>query len=467
MWNIVLVWAGWTWMSGVAWLLYDLWYTNLVCIDGFQSELTDKLEKKWLKVIIGHDKYEPKLDDIVIYSEAVVDSPEVTKARNLAKENKKITLIISYFQFLGEISKYFITVGFAWTNGKSSTTALAIHTAKKLLPNFGLGILWALVPEFDNQSYYLNPDHKNNIRSIFDFILTWKSSDILWTHLLKSVYFFVEACEYKRHFLYLDLDYVVITSLELDHTDYYKDIKDYLSAFQQLINRTKQKVLVPKRLKNVSWSNIQEISIKKIPFTHIRGGHNNVNGSLVLALLTELWKSSGIIRQNLLSSLKTFGWLWRRLELLKTNKNGAKIFTDYGHMASSIELGYLALKKKFPGKKLFVIFQPHQINRIVIGWEDFQRTLKKYDKVMIYDIYAARENIKDFIEHHAFIKKENTRTLNDLGNHFAKICGGTYTTDFSVIIKEIEQTEKNTIIVIYSAWDIDYSLRRRLGSNTE
>jgi len=43
----------------------------------------------------------------------VVDSPEVTKARNLAKENKKITLIISYFQFLGEISKYFITVGFA------------------------------------------------------------------------------------------------------------------------------------------------------------------------------------------------------------------------------------------------------------------------------------------------------------------------------------------------------------------
>ncbi|NCO97933.1 hypothetical protein GW864_02010 [bacterium] len=69
---------------------------------------------------------------------------------------------------------------------------------------------------------------------------------------MKSVYFFVEACEYKRHFLYLDLDYVVITSLELDHTDYYKDIKDYLSAFQQLINRTKQKVLVPKRLKNVS-----------------------------------------------------------------------------------------------------------------------------------------------------------------------------------------------------------------------
>jgi len=91
-------------------------------------------------------------------------------------------------------------------------------------------------------------------------------------------------------------------------------------------------------------------------------------------------------------------------------------------MASSIEFGYMALKHKFPDKKFFAIFQPHQINRILIGRKDFQKTLKKYDQVMIYDIYAARENIKDFINHHAFIKKENIKTLNDLGKHFAKEC---------------------------------------------
>lgn len=96
--------------------------------------------------------------------------------------------------------------------------------------------------------------------------------------------------------------------------------------------------------------------------------------------------------------MKTFGGLRRRMEYLTTNENGAKIFTDYGHMASSIEFGYMALKHKFPGKKLFVIFQPHQINRIVIGRKDFQKTLQKYDHVMIYDIYAARENLQEIIK---------------------------------------------------------------------
>ncbi|MEI6773638.1 MAG: hypothetical protein WCL18_02165 [bacterium] len=82
----------------------------------------------------------------------------------------------------------------------------------------------------------------------------------------------------------------------------------------------------------------------------------------------------------------------------------------------------MALKQKFPGKKLWVMFQPHQINRIVTGWKDFVKTLQKYDNILIYDIYAAREDIKDFIIHHEFLKKEHIKTLNDLGNHFAKEC---------------------------------------------
>jgi UDP-N-acetylmuramate-alanine ligase len=57
------------------------------------------------------------------------------------KASKKVMVILNYFQFLGEVSKYFTTIGFAGTNGKSSSTALAIHTAKRVLPNFGLGIL--------------------------------------------------------------------------------------------------------------------------------------------------------------------------------------------------------------------------------------------------------------------------------------------------------------------------------------
>jgi len=466
--KIILVWAWWTGMSGVAGMLADLWYTNIICIDGIQSELTDKLKAKGLKVIIGHGKHKVQLWDVVIYSEATTECQEVLEARKIMKANKKVMVILNYFQFLGEISKYFTTIGFAWTNGKSSSTALAIHTAKKILPNFGLGILWALVPGFTTQSYVVNTKAKNDIKTIFDYIFTGKNFSSLVPSpksLIKKRSFFVEACEYKRHFLYLDLDYAVVTSLELDHTDYYKDMKDYLSAFKQLTDKVKNKVFIPKGLQASSLPaedgfkfQAKEISVKDISFTHIRGKHNNVNGSLILALMKYLLKSSGK-SSEILSRMKTFGWLRRRMEYLKTNKNGAKIFTDYGHMASSIDFGYMALKHKFPGKKLFVIFQPHQINRIVTWRKDFQNALKKYDQIMIYDIYAARENLSDLTKKIPALK--NIKTLKELGNTFAEACGGTYTDTFAQVTKAIESTQKDTIIVIYSAGDVDYKIRRR------
>lgn len=468
--NIVLVWAWWTGMSGVAWLLHDLWYSNIICIDGFQSELTDNLEKKWLKVIIGHNKYEINNDDIFLYSEATVDSPEIQKARNIAKENtslvqrpgfekkKKIPLIMNYFQFLGEISKYFITVGFTWTNGKSSSTALWIFGAKDVLPNFGLGILGALVPDFNNQSYYLNPAHKPKIKWIFDYILTEKSPSTVGKDILKSLYFFVEACEYKRHFLNLDLDYAIITSLELDHTDYYKDKDDYLDAFHTLANKTKKWILIPEHLAFHTDKTIK-VKIEDINFTSIRGDYANINWSLVLALLDTLGSKDPDTSQ-----ISNFKWLWRRMELLWKNKNWASIYSDYGHMASSIAWGYEALKKRYPDYKIQVIFQPHQINRIFLGRKDFIQALKLYDQIKIYDIYAARENREELIK-----KFESTipwakasMNLEELGSLFAKACEWSYSTDINDIIKIINNADNKTIVVIFSAGDVDYKIRKYL-----
>lgn len=471
--KIVLVGAWWTGMSGVAGILHDLWYTDIHCIDAVQSELTEKLRSQGLDVIIGHGKYKVQLWDAVIYSEAVAECEEVQEARKIMKANKKAMVILNYFQFLGEVSKYFKSIGFAGTNGKSSSTALAIHTVKDVMPDFWLGILWAMVPGFNNQSYAINKEAKNDIRTIFDYIFTGKTFSSLVSgssSLIKKRSFLVEACEYKRHFLHLDLDYAIITSLELDHTDYYQDMEDYLSAYETLISKVRYKVFIPQWLSTeVSSFNqflessvsIQRVRIETIEFTHLIGDHNTINGSLVLALMKEILANQSATK--ILTHIKSFWWIWRRLEFLQTNEHGAKIFTDYGHMASSIDLGYQALKKKFPDKKLFVIFQPHQINRIITGRKDFQHTLKKYDKVIIYDIYAARENIHDFIDHHAFIKEEHITTLEDLGNHFAKECWGIYTKDFTMITKEIENTDSDSIVVIYSAGDIDFKIRKHIG----
>ncbi|MDR3169649.1 MAG: hypothetical protein LBU27_08150 [Candidatus Peribacteria bacterium] len=107
--------------------------------------------------IFPHGKYQVKAEDAVIYSSATEGSVEVQEAMRLKKEAHTPLLMWDYFAFLGEMSKYFITVGFTGTNGKSSSSAMAITVAKELLPNFGIGIVGALVPDFGGKSYVISP----------------------------------------------------------------------------------------------------------------------------------------------------------------------------------------------------------------------------------------------------------------------------------------------------------------------
>ena len=455
-------------MSGVAWMLHDLWYTNIVTINNEENQLINILKDKWIKTIIGHGKYKVLRWDIIIYSEAARESVEVVEARAVMKAKKMPMIIVNYFEFLWEVSKNFISVWFTGTNGKSSSTALAIATAKKVLPDFALGILWALVPDLNNNSYYINPKYKTKIKTIFDFMLNQKRSHELQHDaykLIKKYYFFVESCEYKRHFLHLDLDYAIITNMELDHTDYYKDFADYTSAFQQFANKVKKKIFIPKDSDILPYFNssiFQSVAIKPIPFKHVRWHHNDINGSLVMAMLNTLLQSSkkDILKSsvNLLKSLVLFKWLRRRMELLWKNTNWASIFTDYGHMASSITIGYKTLKEKFPKEKITVIFQPHQIHRIVTGWKDFIASMKWYDEVIIYDIYAARENLEELVKEVPALKW--ITTLKALWDKFASACWGIYIDDFKLIEKKINEAKKWEIVVIYSAGDIDFLVRK-------
>jgi UDP-N-acetylmuramate--alanine ligase len=101
------------------------------------------------------------------------------------------------------------------------------------------------------------------------------------------------------------------------------------------------------------------------------------------------------------------------MEYLHTTQNGAQIFSDYGHIASSLMIGRKSLQEKFPEKKLTGIFQPHQMHRILQGWTDFPSVLKHYDQCYIYDIYAARENISDFAQEEIF-REYGLQSVEDL-----------------------------------------------------
>lgn len=91
--------------------------------------------------------------------------------------------------------------------------------------------------------------------------------------------------------------------------------------------------------------------------------------------------------------MSAFTGLRRRMEYLKTNDNGANIYTDYGHHPTEINAVYEAFREKFPDKKIIAIVQPHQMRRVLEFWPEWIRVLKQFDKVIIYPIYAAREDI--------------------------------------------------------------------------
>lgn len=464
-WNIIFVGAGWAGLSNLVGILRDLGFHNLIWIDEQESQITQQLSQKWIQ-IFKHWKYQIKADDAVIYSAATKESPEVLNAFEIKKSEHKPLLIWDYFQFLGEMTKYFKSIWFTGTNGKSSSSAMWIHVASQCLPNFGIGIVWALVPDFWGKSYMLNLEHKDELKNIFDHIFTGRKLNY---SLVKKYYFLLESCEYQRHFLHLNLDEAIITSLELEHTDYFKDREDYQSAFLEMIWKTKDCIYCLDDLKSEKILNNEKVKIinkEHFDMNFIWWEHQQANASLVCELLKWLMQNEWIDKKEsenkIREYLKEFKWIWRRMEYLKETEKWSLIFSDYGHVASSIELWYKALKEKYPDKKLICIFQPHQMHRILVGWNDFPNALKLYDESYIFDIYAARENIEDFANEDIF-KDLNLKSVEDLGNTFAKRCGNSYLKDFSEVENVIEKSDWNSIIIVYSAGDIDFKLRQYLG----
>ena len=462
--NIVFVWAWWSWLSNLVGILWDLGFHNLIWIDEQNSQITQQLANKWVQ-IFKHWKYQVKSDDVVIYSAATKDSLEVSTSKELKRTEHKPLLIWDYFEFLWEMTKYFKSIWFTWTNGKSSSSAMWIHIASKCLPNFWIWIVWALVPDFWWKSYMLNLEHKDELKNIFDYIFTGRKLNY---ELVKKYYFLLESCEYQRHFLHLNLDQAIITSLELEHTDYFQDWEDYQNAFVEMVWKTKDKVYCLEDLnsnKVLSLDKIIKVKKKHFDMNYVWWNHQQWNASLVCELLKWLmeseWIESETAEKNIHNNLKNFRWTWRRMEFLKETEKWALIFSDYGHVASSIELWYKALKERFCDKKLICIFQPHQMHRILQWWNEFPNAMKSYDETYIYDIYAAREHIEDFANEDLF-KELSLKSVKDLWDAFARHCNNSYLDNFDDIKSIIEKSDSDSIIVVYSAWNIDFKLRQYL-----
>lgn len=334
-------------MSAVARMLY-LQGKKVSGSDSSQSEITDDLEHLGIKVHIGQKA--ENLDreaEVVIYTVAVgEDNPELKKAR----ERKLICA--TYPQALGELSKNMYTIAISGTHGKTTTTAMIGHILKKA----------GLDPTIIVGSKMLSDTEKSGSNFLAG----------------KSKYLVVEACEYKRSFLNLNPQILVITNIEADHLDYYKDIEDIKSAFEEM------EAKVPKDGYVVTEN---EYGSVKPDFELLVPGKHNIKNAQAAIKVAELL---GISTEKVKEYLKDFKGTWRRLEY-KGEKDGNIYYDDYAHHPTEIKASLSALREKYPDHKLICVFEAHQQSRTRLLFEDFVESLKIADRCFIAPIFITRE----------------------------------------------------------------------------
>ena len=300
--------------------------------------------------------------DLIVRTIAVPDeNPEVVKAKEL-----KIS-VISYPEMLGIVSKDKYTIAVSGTHGKTTTTAMIAKILK------------------DND---LDPT------VIVGSMLKEEKSNFIAGN---GPYLVVESCEYRRSFLNIHPRMIVITNIDEDHLDYFKDLRDIQSAFTEfteklgredyliadVLDKNVRSVVSDTNAKLIDYSSYRDMSFEILAF----GDHNKSNAGAAIAVAHAL----GILPKKAAESLKDFKGTWRRQELKGETKTGAIIYDDYAHHPTEIKATLNALRKKYPTEKITVAFQPHLYSRTKDHIKEFAGAFVNANKILLAPIYAARE----------------------------------------------------------------------------
>ncbi len=348
-------------MSALAKLMSDFGIT-VIGSDRNENEMTKILAEKGIEVIIGQDAKNITEDiDCVIYTLAVQDdNPEIQKAKE-----KNISMF-TYAEMLGEFSKDNFTVAVSGTHGKTTTTAMVGDVFKGMDRNPYL-IVGSILKRYN--SNYIQGDENT---------------------------FVVEACEYKKSFINLTPNILIITNIDLDHLDFYKDLKDVQDAFEELIRKmpddgiiiceSKDKKIIPvikdKKQRIIDYSDFRQY----VP-ENIFGEHNISNAAAAMALSAAL--DFSVERSK--EALSHFEGTWRRFQCIGKTDKGALVYDDYAHHPTAISVTIVTLLNRFADKKIIIVFQPHTYSRTHSLFKDFVASLQGVFEVIVLPIYAARE----------------------------------------------------------------------------
>lgn len=347
---------------------------------------------------------------VVIQGNAFPDThEEIVKAHDLKLD------VIRYHDFLGHVIDQYTSVAVTGAHGKTSTTGLLSHV--------------------------MNGDKKTS------FLI----GDGTGMGLPASDYFAFEACEYRRHFLSYHPDYAIMTNIDFDHPDYFKDIDDVASAFQSMAHNVKKAIITwgdddhLRQLKadvpiyyyglnkndDIYADNIQ-ITDKGTQFdVYVNGeyydqflspqyGDHNIQNALAVIAISYLEKMDV---NNIKEALETFGGVKRRFN--ETNVANQVLVDDYAHHPREISATIETARKKYPNKDIVAVFQPHTFSRTQAFLDEFATSLSKADHVYLCEIFGSiRENTGDLtiqdlinrIDGSALIEENNIDVLDQFDN---------------------------------------------------
>lgn len=307
-------------------------------------------------------------------------NPEVKKAMELELN------IYSYSDMVGSLTKKFKTICVAGCHGKTTTTSMLAHVLNNTK---GANYLIGDGTGFSNKENEL---------------------------------FILESCEYKRHFLAYTPYYTVITNVDYDHIDYYKDINDIINAYSEFANKTEKMIIACGDDRYIRF-----LELNKPVFYYGLDNDNDIIAKNVI------YKEDGIsfeveVEDNyygffdlpiygkhmLLDALAVIAvCYYERLEarevskLLKSFKGAKRRFTetivkntilvdDYAHHPNEVKATIKAAKQKYPDKKIVAVFEPHTFTRTKEFADDLANILNQTDYTYIMDIHPSRERQEDY-----------------------------------------------------------------------
>ncbi len=394
--------------------------------DVVESEITKALGKLGAKIFIGQKSENlPKNTDLVIYTIAITkENPEFAEAvkRKIPKK--------SYPEILEIVSKNKYTIAVAGTHGKTTTTAMIA----KILMDSG-------------------KDPMVIVGSLLDADKMRNERGQMRTNFIsgRSKYLVVEACEYRRSFLHIHPTILVITNIDNDHLDYYKDLKSIQKAFSEFVAKVpKNGYLVTNVTDKIIRPAIKSAKCKVVDYAQFKvdnlklkvyGSHNRMNAEAGLAVAHIL----EIDNKKAKSSLEGFSGTWRRFDFKGKTKGGALVYDDYGHHPTEIGATLYGAREAFPDKKITLVFQPHLYSRTKEHFDEFVKVLAHADSIILAPIYGAREVFDASVSSQKLAEKVSTRNKNV---HYIE--------KFEDIVIELNKTKnKKDLILVTGAGNIN------------